>query len=110
MNLVNADHAVVDPAKVRDYLLSTVHPVGRFKAALFVGLGYSADQWEVLRDDILTLARTAQSLRAQVRTRWYPDWTIRAFGCGQDRVDFPSGGAVPAFRHRYAEVSHVQPS
>lgn len=34
----------------------------------------------------------------------------RAFGCGQDRVDFPPGGAVPAFRHRLAEVSHVQPS
>ena len=58
MNLVNADRAVVDPAKVRDYLLSTVHPVGRFKAALFVALGYSADQWELLRNDILTLART----------------------------------------------------
>ena len=58
MNLVNAERAVVDPAKVRDYLLSTVHPVGRFKAALSVALGYSADRWEVLRDDILTLAQT----------------------------------------------------
>lgn len=57
MNLVNADRAVVEPAKVRDYLLSTEHPVGRFKAALFVALGYSADRWELLRDDILALAR-----------------------------------------------------
>lgn len=58
MNLLNADRAVVDPAKVRDYLLCTGHPVGRFKAALFVSLGYSADRWEVLRNDILALART----------------------------------------------------
>ena len=65
MNLVNADHAVVDPAKVRDYLLSTVHPVGRFKAALFVALGYSADRWEVLQNDILMLARTGNALHGQ---------------------------------------------
>jgi hypothetical protein len=58
MILANADRAVVDPAKVRDYLLAAVHPVGRFKATLFAGLGCSADQWEVLRDDILALART----------------------------------------------------
>jgi len=58
MSLANADRAVIDPAKVRDYLLSATHPVGRFKAAFFFALGYSADRWEVLRDDILALART----------------------------------------------------
>ena len=35
MSLPNLDRAVIDPAKVRDYLLSDVHPVGRFKAAFF---------------------------------------------------------------------------
>jgi hypothetical protein len=45
MSLPNADRAIVDPAKVRDYLLS--HPVGRFKAAFFLSLGYSQDRWEV---------------------------------------------------------------
>jgi hypothetical protein len=58
MNLPNADRAIVDPAKVRDYLLSAIHPVGRFKAAFFVSLGYAAEQWELLRDEILALART----------------------------------------------------
>jgi hypothetical protein len=58
MSLPNAEGAIVDAAKIRDYLLSTAHPVGRFKAAFFVSLGYSADRWEVLRDDILALART----------------------------------------------------
>ncbi|MEX2162619.1 MAG: DUF6883 domain-containing protein [Sulfuricaulis sp.] len=57
MNLPNSDRAVIDPAKVRDYLLSETHPVGRFKAAFFVTLGYSMDRWELLRDDLLTLAR-----------------------------------------------------
>lgn len=39
----NAGRAVIEPAKVRDYLLSTTHPVGRFKARFFLGLGFRAD-------------------------------------------------------------------
>jgi len=41
----NAESAVIDPAKIRDYLLSTSHPVGRFKARFFIGLGFRADDW-----------------------------------------------------------------
>ncbi|MEO7726834.1 MAG: DUF6883 domain-containing protein [Burkholderiales bacterium] len=58
MSLPNADRAEIDPAKVRDYQLSEAHPVGRFKAAFFVTLGYSADRWELLHEDLLALART----------------------------------------------------
>jgi hypothetical protein len=43
-----AERAVVDAAKVRDYLLSSSHPVGRFKAQFFIGLGYSQERWELL--------------------------------------------------------------
>jgi cysteine synthase len=57
MSLPNTDRAVVDPAKVRDYLLAAAHPVGRFKARFFISLGYAAEQWARLRDDILILAR-----------------------------------------------------
>jgi hypothetical protein len=41
--LPNADRAIVPEAKVRDYLLSNAHPVGRFKAVFFIALGYSAE-------------------------------------------------------------------
>lgn len=44
--------AVVDAAKIRDYLLSDSHPVGRFKAAFFVALGYSATNWDGLAADL----------------------------------------------------------
>jgi hypothetical protein len=54
--LPNAEQAVVEPAKLRDYLLAHVHPVGRFKARFFCGLGYTPDGWQVLRDDLLRLA------------------------------------------------------
>jgi hypothetical protein len=56
VRLPNADRAVVDAAKVRDYLLSPTHPVGRFKSVFFVALGFSAEQWEFLRTALLELA------------------------------------------------------
>jgi len=60
MTLPSADRAVVDDAKVRDYLLSPAHPVGRFKARFFVSLGYTVEEWWRLRDDIVALARSGQ--------------------------------------------------
>ena len=60
-----AQHAVVDPAKVRDYLLSVSHPVGRFKATVFFALGYTTENWQVLRDDLLTLAHSARATPGQ---------------------------------------------
>ncbi len=57
MNLPNADRAVIDSAKIRDYLLSPSHPIGRFKATFFISLGYSLERWEILRDDIYRIAQ-----------------------------------------------------
>jgi hypothetical protein len=54
--LPNVERAIVEPAKLRDYLLSSAHPVGRFKARFFLALGYTRDDWHVLRDDLLRLA------------------------------------------------------
>ena len=51
MQLPNPDQAVVAPARVRDYLLSFEHPVGRFKA------GYQREAWAVLQADLLATAR-----------------------------------------------------
>jgi hypothetical protein len=47
--------AVIPTEKIRDYLLSEVHPVGRYKSAVFRALGYSADQWPVLERDVRAL-------------------------------------------------------
>jgi len=56
--LPHADHAIVDEAKICDYLLSSVHPVGRFKARVFLSLGYTIEAWTRLRDDLLHRGRT----------------------------------------------------
>jgi hypothetical protein len=62
------ERASIDPAKVRDYLLSPVHPVGRFKAVVFQALGYTTEEWEKLRDDLLLLANTTAAVPGQTST------------------------------------------
>ncbi|MGH7335908.1 MAG: DUF6883 domain-containing protein [Candidatus Rokuibacteriota bacterium] len=52
MLIPNADRAVIDPAKVNEYLLSRSHPVGRFKATFFQALGYSSEDWRRLEADL----------------------------------------------------------
>ena len=66
MPLPNPERAVVDEAKVRDYLLSPSHPVGRFKAAFFWALGFSADDWRSLSEALLTMGRTGAATEGQV--------------------------------------------
>jgi hypothetical protein len=56
VQLPGADRAVVDPAKVRDYLLSPEHPVGRAKARFFATFGFTRATWPVLQRALLDLA------------------------------------------------------
>lgn len=50
--LPNAENARIDPRKLRDYALNFSHASGRFKAAFFAQMGYSADSWQLLERDI----------------------------------------------------------
>lgn len=64
MKLPDVERAVVDGRKLRDYLLSTSHPIGRFKAAFFIGLGYSRSSWQELANDLRGLAMTGNAAPA----------------------------------------------
>src|SRR5947209_7422407 len=65
MVLPGAEHAVVDAAKVRDYLLSHEHPIGRFKAVFFESLGYAQIDWMRLQTDLLDLCRSRDAVEGQ---------------------------------------------
>jgi hypothetical protein len=52
VRLPNADEAVIPREKLRDYLLSPEHAVGRFKAAFFASLGYTREDWSALEVDL----------------------------------------------------------
>ncbi len=66
MRLPNADLAIVEDAKVRD-CTSCPGPIrlGEFKSVFFVALGFSGDQWQLLRDALLQLALTSDASPGQ---------------------------------------------
>lgn len=66
MRLPDVERAFVDAAKIHDYLLSNSHPVGRFKAAFFVALGYSAADWEVFAADLKRHAMDNEALATEL--------------------------------------------
>jgi hypothetical protein len=54
MILPNAEHGVIEPAKLTDYCLSPIHPVGRHKAAVFrSALGLTSADAPLLTDLLL---------------------------------------------------------
>jgi hypothetical protein len=57
MPIPRADQAVVAAEKVRDYLLNLEHPDGGTKAVWFHSVGYARDEWQLLADDLLAIAR-----------------------------------------------------
>jgi hypothetical protein len=63
--LPNADLAEIDPRKLHGYLLSTTHPVGRFKARFFAALGYSAERWREFETDLRAQHLTQDALLAE---------------------------------------------
>jgi len=55
VRLPSLGSALIDPEKLRDYLLSPSHDRGRFKAAVFASMGYSRDDWQRFEADIRKL-------------------------------------------------------
>ena len=62
MKLPGAEFAVIPPAKVRDYLLSAEHSVGRFKATFFARVGYSRQDWAAFAQALRTIANGNDAL------------------------------------------------
>lgn len=62
VKLPNHSAARVELQKVRDYLLSESHPVGRRKAALFLRLGFDRDRPGELISGLLQIARSEEVL------------------------------------------------
>jgi hypothetical protein len=73
--LPNPHLAVVDPAKVRQYLRSPIHPVGRHEVAVFEAAGYRWDDWQRLQTDLLRTAwmRTAAPIQTPLGREYRTD-------------------------------------
>src|SRR3972149_3131533 len=84
MKLPNADRAVVEIEKLRDYCLSSNHPRGRHKARVFVtALGITADDSEELKQAILSAVITEEATpteRDEHGQRFVVDFSMRRQG------------------------------
>ncbi len=103
MKLPAAERAVIAPAKIRDYRLSTSHPVGRFKAPFFASLGYTIANWPRLEEDLAVSGDAELGKRTrEVRNSCYSQRTFREV-CGS--VD----GLDNFVRRRRAAIRHCFP-
>jgi hypothetical protein len=87
VQIPNADRAVIDPAKLYGYLLAPGHPVGRFKAAFFLALGYTSSDWRRLDADLRS-QHLSQEATAEASAMYGQKYTIRA------RLEGPSGAST----------------
>ena len=76
MELPAREHVQIEPAKVRDYLLSKAHPVGRFKAVFVDALGYSASDWPRLESDLRQLAMAGDATPGKL-TKYGQHYEVR---------------------------------
>jgi hypothetical protein len=84
VQLPGVENAVVEPRKLRDYLLSPSHHEGAPKAAFFASLGYTHESWHVLARDLRFLAEEADAENAGV-TGYGRKYVVRG------RLRTPSG-------------------
>lgn len=89
MKLPTSDRVVIDERKVRDYLLSQSHPVGRFKARYFAALGFDQDQADAFILEVRRIAAEGEVLETQ-DTAFGRKYTVRGVLRGP-------GGSVPVF-------------
>jgi len=67
VKIPDAERAVVDAAKVRDYLLSAEHRVGSAKARFFAQLGFDQQNWAILQGELVRFAEQEARLGAATR-------------------------------------------
>jgi hypothetical protein len=113
VKIPGAERAIVDAAKVRDYLLSPEHRLGSAKARFFAQLGFERRNWTVLQDELYRFAakeaqlggatRFGQKYRGcRVRYRdlrgvWGVSWLYGSFSMG--RTFHASSQRIPERSH-----------
>ena len=102
MLLPNAERVRIDAEKLRGYLLSPTHPVGRFKARFFAALGYSADDWQTLEAD-LRIQHLSQDAEPGEVTPYGQPYTIRAILKG------PNGESAPVVSNWFVRPPTKEP-
>lgn len=92
MQLPNRANAYISPKKLREYLLSDTHPVGRFKSKVFTAVGFTEHNINSLREGLLAIAYTNE---------------VREESQGTYGRKYVLDGALPASRGTFLQVRTV---
>ena len=65
MKLPGADRVRIDEQKVRGYLLSRTHPVGRFKATVFEALGFDESSIQAFVSELRRIAAGGEAAEVE---------------------------------------------
>ncbi len=60
MKLPGRENALVSPIKLRAYLLSETHSIGKAKAKVFRSAGFNDNNTDLLKQGLLAIARTEE--------------------------------------------------
>ena len=75
MKLPGGDRVQIDEQKVRGYLLSRTHPVGRFKARVFVALGFDDSSVQSFVAELRRIAGSGEVVHVE-DTRFGRKYTV----------------------------------
>ena len=75
MKLPNHENVVIERLKIEGYLLALDHSIGYAKAKFFIEVGYSKDNWQVLKEDIWNLAQSME-VRSAKKTLYGSKYVI----------------------------------
>lgn len=62
--LPNVQHAVISESKIKDYLLSRTHTLGKTKAAFFERFGFTQNTWQALSQALLDHAERSDVIES----------------------------------------------
>lgn len=102
MRLPFVESAEIPKRKLVDYLLSTTHPYGRYKARVFFRYGFSPEQWESL----------ASALREHAQKHEVAHVADTPFGtryCVDGEISTPSGRSLMLRVVWFIETGSQQP-
>lgn len=69
VKLPNAERVRIDERKVRDYLLSKTHPIGRFKARVFGAIGFDESNRAAFMAELQRIAASGE-ISQEVHCCW----------------------------------------
>ena len=80
MRIPHIENAVVDIEKLRGYLLSARHPIGKSKAVVFRSLGFDENHTEAFQKELIRLIaenEVAENIETEFGAKYVVDGIIR---------------------------------